>query len=56
LFHLEPLQFLPLTAIGFLLAVVYQYTGSIWPPILLHASINLIGVSAAYFIANSGWV
>jgi uncharacterized protein len=56
LFHLEPLQFLPLAAFGILLAAVYQYTDSIWPPILLHAALNLVGLSAAYWLANSGLI
>lgn len=54
LFHLDPLQFVPLTVVGILLAAVYHYTNSIWLPIILHASLNLFGLSIAFWLVNSG--
>ena len=48
--HLQLDVFVPLFALGFALAWVYQRTGSIWTSITLHAVFNCISVLAWYFV------
>lgn len=38
----------PLIAFGFVLALLYEKTGSIWPPILLHGLNNSLALAAAH--------
>jgi membrane protease YdiL (CAAX protease family) len=47
--HLQLDVFVPLFALGFALAWVYQRTGSLWTSITLHAVFNGISVLAWYF-------
>ena len=49
-FHLEPLAFIPLFAVGFFLAYLYHRYGSLWPGMILHACINGLAV-LSYFVA-----
>ena len=42
LIHLKPIYFAPLMALGVILALLYQRTGSIWPCIGVHAANNAI--------------
>jgi membrane protease YdiL (CAAX protease family) len=44
--HLQLDVFLPLAALGFVLAWAYQRTGSLWTCITMHALFNLIAVAA----------
>jgi CAAX protease family protein len=43
--HGEPALLLPTFALGCLLAVVYQRSGSLYPGMLVHAVFNLVGVT-----------
>lgn len=40
--HLKPEYFVPLAALGVVLALLYQRTGSIWPCIFMHAGNNAL--------------
>lgn len=51
LIHLDPVGFVGLWEIGFLLAVLRHRSGSLWPPILLHAVNN--GAAGTAFLL--GW-
>jgi uncharacterized protein len=46
--HLQPLAFPALFALGALLAWLYHLTGSLWPSIMLHATINTVALVALY--------
>lgn len=48
LLHFEPLTMVPLTALGVVLALLYERTGSLWPSIGLHAVNNAIAYSAFF--------
>lgn len=48
-FHLHPGVLLPIFVAGLLLAGLYHYTGSIWPPVLAHAAQNAIALVAIMF-------
>ena len=39
--HGEPVLLLPLFAVGVVLALIYQLSGSIWPGAVTHAAFNL---------------
>ena len=43
LIHLQPLNMIPFFILGYIFAYTYEYSGSLWPAILLHATVN--GVS-----------
>jgi membrane protease YdiL (CAAX protease family) len=47
--HLQLDVFLPLAALGFVLAWAYHRTGSLWTSITMHALFNLIAVAAWAF-------
>jgi membrane protease YdiL (CAAX protease family) len=53
--HVLPTSFLPIFVLGFIFAVLYQFSGSIWPPILMHMLNNTLSLSAAYAISQ-GWL
>lgn len=53
--HVLPTSFLPIFVLGFIFAVLYQVSGSIWPPILMHMLNNTLSLSAAYAISQ-GWL
>ncbi len=48
LVHLTPGVMVPIILMGMLLAWLYQATGSLWPPILLHGVYNAVAVVGLY--------
>jgi len=52
LVHLQPGNLLPLSALGFVLAWLYERSGTLWAPVLVHAAWNLGGVFYALLIAR----
>lgn len=50
LVHFTPTAFVPLFVLGVLLCVLYQATNSLWPPILMHSTVNTLAVLAAYAV------
>jgi len=42
LVHMHPGYFIPLTGIGIALALLYEWTGSLWVPVLAHAAFNAV--------------
>jgi hypothetical protein len=52
LFHVQPFWILFAAFIGVALALIYEFSGSLWPAIALHMINNLISVVGLYlFIA-----
>lgn len=47
--HLSLFNFIPLTIIGIALAYLYERTGSLGPPIILHALNNFLSVVLLYY-------
>ena len=56
LIHLQPTMVVPYFALGFLFALLYHQSRSIWPVIAMHAAINGIGLAAAYFLSRMNLV
>lgn len=54
--HFQPLAFPVLLLLGALLAALYQRTGSLWMPILMHFCINAIGLIAQYIALQQGLI
>ncbi|MFO7718201.1 MAG: CPBP family intramembrane glutamic endopeptidase [Thermodesulfobacteriota bacterium] len=48
LLHVQPLAVPPLFLLGLLFAVLYQRSGSIWPAIILHATLNALALIGVY--------
>ena len=48
-FHLHPGVLLPIFGTGLLLAALYHLTGSLWPPIIAHATQNAIALAAIIY-------
>ncbi len=48
--HFTPTVFPPLFVLGALFCLLYQYTGSLWPGVILHASVNALSVFATYVL------
>lgn len=48
--HMELTFFLPGFALGFLFAYLYQRSNSIWPGMILHALMNGLAVTLAYWV------
>ncbi len=48
LFHLTPTAFVPLFFLGCFLALLYHLSGSLWPGILLHATMNSLAIVISY--------
>jgi membrane protease YdiL (CAAX protease family) len=46
--HVQIVNFLPITLLGFILVLLYERTGSLLPPIVLHAVNNLAALIAIY--------
>jgi membrane protease YdiL (CAAX protease family) len=46
--HVIPGVIPPIFLLGLILATVYEYSGSLWPAILLHSAINTLAFVAAY--------
>jgi hypothetical protein len=53
--HILPTSLLPIFLLGGLFAFLYQFSGSIWPAILMHALTNTLALSVAYAMSQ-GWV
>ena len=53
--HVLPTSLLPIFLLGLIFAFLYQYSGSIWPAILMHMLTNTLALSAAY-AASQGWM
>lgn len=53
--HFWSLQPLHL-ALGAVLALLYQRSGSLWPPIVLHGTFNLAAIVALYVGLPSAWL
>jgi len=45
LVHFEPTLILPLTALGVALALLYEWSGSLWVPVVVHALWNLLALA-----------
>lgn len=54
--HLQPLTMPPIFLMGLIFAYLYQRTESIWPAVIMHFSINTVGLIAAYVISRFGSV
>lgn len=54
LIHLQPLNMIPIFGLGFLFAYVYESTGSLWPPIIMHTAVNTIGILMIYLAVLLG--
>ena len=54
LLHIEPQHVVYATAAGFLLALVYQRSGSLWSSVAAHMAINLLAVSEVYIALAMG--
>lgn len=52
--HLQPLAAPALFVLGLLLALLYHLTGSLWPSILMHATINSVSLIALYAAQRMG--
>ena len=48
-FHLHPGVLIPIFFIGLLMAGLYRFTGSLWPPILAHAGYNAVNLAAIIY-------
>jgi membrane protease YdiL (CAAX protease family) len=48
--HFTPTAVAPLFVLGAMLCVLYRFTGSLWPSIIMHAVMNTLAVLATYAI------
>jgi hypothetical protein len=48
--HFTPTVFPPIFALGVFFCLLYEYTGSLWPGMMLHAAVNALAVLAAYLL------
>lgn len=48
--HFTPTAVVPLFVLGILLCILYRITNSLWPTIILHATMNTLAVFAAYAV------
>ena len=55
LVHIIPTSYLPIFLLGAIFAYLYQISGSIWPGILLHTTVNSLAVIVTYAVSQ-GWV
>ncbi|MFQ5854569.1 MAG: lysostaphin resistance A-like protein [Anaerolineae bacterium] len=51
--HFTPTAIVPLFVLGMLLCVLYRITNSLWPSIILHATMNTLAIFAAYAVEIS---
>jgi membrane protease YdiL (CAAX protease family) len=49
--HVLPTSWPPIFVLGMLFALLYEQTGSIWPAVMLHGTINVLGLIASYLIS-----
>jgi len=54
LFHLTPTAFVPLFFLGCFLALLYHFSGSLLPSILLHATMNTLALTLSYLVERLG--
>ena len=50
--HLDPVAFIPTFILGCLLAYMYHLTHSVWPGVILHVTVNAMGLLAAYAVTH----
>lgn len=50
--HLSIAAFIPTFALGFLFCYLYQRSNSVWPGIILHTTINGMGLCGAYILSQ----
>lgn len=48
--HILPTSWPPIFVLGLLFAVLYEQTGSIWPAVIMHGSINALAFVASYLL------
>ena len=53
LLHFTPTAMIPIFILGYIFALLYQFSGSIWPAILMHVLTNSLALGAAYALANA---
>jgi membrane protease YdiL (CAAX protease family) len=54
--HLQPFAFPPLFLLGVILALLYERTGSLWAPILMHFCVNALALIAQYIAHSQGLI
>ena len=54
--HLQPFAFPPLFLLGVILALLYERTGSLWAPILMHFCVNALALIAQYAAQSQGLI
>lgn len=52
--HFEPATVVPAIVMGFVLALVYEKSKSLWPPILIHMLNNTLAIAALYAYLGTG--
>lgn len=52
--HFEPATVVPAIVMGFVLALTYEKSGSLWPPILIHMLNNTLALVALYAFLGTG--
>jgi len=50
LLHFTPTVFPPIFALGVFFCLLYEFTGSLWPGMMLHATVNTLAVLAVYLL------
>ena len=53
--HVVPTSILPIFILGVIFALLYEFSGSVWPAILMHMLTNTIALSFAYAVFQ-GWI
>lgn len=53
--HVLPTSLFPIFILGLIFAFLYQFSGSIWPAILMHMLTNALALSIAYAVSQ-GWI
>ncbi len=48
--HILPTSYPPIFVLGLLFALLYEQTGSIWPAVIMHGSINALAFVASYLL------
>jgi len=48
--HREPIWFLPVLVLGYILAREYERTGSLWVPVSIHATQNALSFALLFFV------
>lgn len=52
LLHFTPTVFPPIFIMGAFFSLLYLYTGSIWPGVILHGTVNLLAILGAYLVGG----